>query len=240
MGLPEPQRFFIEDLCARWGVTPEYILEIGISGELIIWADFNRKFAVPQGYFLLSEKERDKKYPDIAEPFMLPIRFLFDKIESKPASWELSLLRINHGEATVQKVHCLHGSKNTEITVSTGTPEPFPFSLKNLFVKLEDVKAFETKHGIDVNQDNEPSPPAQLPAKRERTLLKVTGALLSMKYQAHNHFKTNGEVNATAVADQFDIDLAAAGFTDDGLKPDTIRKTIIKQALEAIAENRKE
>ncbi|ADW16659.1 hypothetical protein Despr_0479 [Desulfobulbus propionicus DSM 2032] len=236
MGLPEPQRFFIEELCARWNKTPEYVLELGISGELIIWAEFNDKFAVPESYILLSDEERNRKYPDIEDPFMLPTRFLFDKIESRPVRKELSLLRLNCGEATVKQVHCLHGSKDTRIAVATGTPEPFTFSLKNLFVRLEDVESFEVRHGLTGNQsrvDHQGS----LSAKREKTLLKVIGALLSMKYQAPAYFK-GGKVNATAVEDQFMRDLAAANFTTDGIKEGTIRKTIIKQAFEAIGENK--
>lgn len=90
------------------------------------------------------------------------------------------------------------------------------------------------------NRDNGPAPLSQLPAKREGTLLKVIGALLTMKYQDQSYFKGNGEVNADHMARQFNIDLAEAGFTDDGLKSDTIRKTVLKQAFEAIAENRRE
>lgn len=238
MGLPEPQRFFIEDLCVRWGVTPEYILELGMSRELIIWADFNRKFAVPNSFFLLSEKEMAKRYSDIEEPYLLPERFLFDKIESRPEKKELSLLRGNGGEATVYKVHCLHGSKDTPITVANDTPVPFTFSLKNLFVRLEDIESFEERHGLTGNQSSVDHQ-GSLSAKREKTLLKVIGALFSMKYQAPKYFKSDGSVIASAMADEFDKDLGDAGFTDDGLKNDTIRKTVIKQALEAIAENRK-
>jgi hypothetical protein len=76
--------------------------------------------------------------------------------------------------------------------------------------------------------------------RREKALLKMIGALLAMRYTKDKYFKSSGQVNVSAIADQFDIDLATIGFCDDGLKADTIRKTIIGPALEAIAENKRE
>ncbi len=76
--------------------------------------------------------------------------------------------------------------------------------------------------------------------KREKTLLKVIGALLSMKYTEKKYKKDNGKGNAFAIALQFNIDLGNAGLNDDGIKEDTLRKNVIQAALKAIEENRKE
>ena len=73
--------------------------------------------------------------------------------------------------------------------------------------------------------------------KREKTLLKIIGALLSMKYSG-SKYEINGRVNRSAMERQFNLDLANAGFNDNGIKEGTLRKKVIKDALEEIEENR--
>jgi hypothetical protein len=76
--------------------------------------------------------------------------------------------------------------------------------------------------------------------KRERNLLKIIGALLSIRYSGPK-YEINGKVNIKAVAQQFNIDLAnKTDFDDNGIKEDSLRKHVIKDAFEAIEENRRQ
>ncbi len=229
MGLPEPQRQSVEMLCKRFSLHRKILFELVLDGQLTLWAQLRDVDTQDKTDFEAGHFHKGKQHHNVLEVAMS--HAIIEDMVAKGAIWSRYELKyggecfnINGRDIMVRQ----RGLYNIEINPS------------QMFSRLEDVKSFEAVHDINIHQDNGPAPPAQLLAKREGTLLKVIGALLTMKYQDQSYFKGNGEVNADHMARQFNIDLAGAGFTDDGLKSDTIRKTVLKQAFEAIAENRRE
>lgn len=75
-----------------------------------------------------------------------------------------------------------------------------------------------------------------LSPKRERTLLKLIGALLAMRYTGPAYENSNGGVNVSRMAERMQQDMAKANINDDGLKDRTLRD-LIPLAMEAIKEN---
>ena len=88
-----------------------------------------------------------------------------------------------------------------------------------------------------------PPPPAptdqeqkDLSPKRERTLLKIIGALLAIRYTGPAYENSNGGVNVSRMAERLQQDMAKANINADGLKDRTLRD-LIPLAMEAIKEN---
>ena len=71
---------------------------------------------------------------------------------------------------------------------------------------------------------------------REKTLLKMIGALLAMRYTGPAYEKNRGAVNVNRMALSVQQDMAEASINDDGLKDKTLRN-LIPLAMEAIKEN---
>lgn len=72
--------------------------------------------------------------------------------------------------------------------------------------------------------------------KRERTLLKFIGALLTMRYTGAAYEKGDARKNVSSMATRLQQDMATANINDDGLKDRTLRD-LIPLAMEAIKEN---
>jgi len=236
MALLNTQRQYIGQLSERWGVSKEDIVNWAISEEFNIWVEL-------YGVRILPEIAKEGTCLNDLE--------LKEKIKLRliPNALKIMLNKESNEQTNFETVSGFDFNGNRVGVISSILGGCIDLSLNDLFATIEDVEQFETaykiKHNFDVLGENKEQLPQgkisnEISSKRERTLLKVAGALLLMKYQAPKYFKADGSVTAKVIADQFDIDLAAAGFTDDGLKTDTIRKTVIRTAIEAIAENRKE
>jgi hypothetical protein len=114
----------------------------------------------------------------------------------------------------------------TSLSEFIGSPEYFP----KLFIKKCDLVTLRDE--LAAEEKTRP-----LSSRRERTLLKMIGALLSMKYKGSAYLKSNGNPNVSRIADDFYKQLASSDIDDNGLSDKTIR-SLIPESFEAIEENK--
>jgi hypothetical protein len=233
------EKVLFTELCTRLNKTPGKILSMGLDGTIRLWMTIYGCVDVSECYCAdafdwenIDLRNLDKKFQPLKPTFWGANRTF------APCTSHLADLMRNPSIILEEIELVGEDSVTGSFTSFSLEGKIFYLGVNDLFAYESDVLAFERT--LATSAPEAPTPTADLSSKREKTLLKVIGSLLTMKYQASSYFNGNGEVIASAMAEQFDTDLAAAGFADDGLKIDTIRKTVIKQAFEAIAENRKE
>ena len=127
------------------------------------------------------------------------------------------------------------------------TRRAFEFSRSEVFVRGKYVEKFEPNHpekflndhAAELHQPQKDVEQRQngLSPTREKTLLKMIGALLAMRYRGPDFEKSNGDPNVSRIAESVQQDMASAAIDDYGLKDRTLRE-LIPKAMEAIAENR--
>jgi len=245
--LEETTRQYLPELETRWGISRKQIVEHARDGKLALWVDLlNMRFAYKK-----QDGEWTKGWPETAS--RMTLKFHSNSLEQLASNIDISRYsNVTSLDGKRESIICgilrdgrevLAIPDNYHCIRVAGEPlAKIWIEYSKVYAFLEDVKNFENSCAVaDVPEKTLAEPKEdQLPSKREKTYLKMIGALLSMRYTGDAYIKTSGQVNASAVAERFNIDLANAGFTDEGLKADTLRKTLIVPAFEAIEENKKQ
>ena len=108
---------------------------------------------------------------------------------------------------------------------------PCAITLSSVYVRSGDAARATMEPLAPADQEQK-----DLSPKRERTLLKMIGALLAMRYTGPAYENSNGGVNVSRMAERLQQDMAKANINADGLKDRTLRD-LIPLAMEAIKEN---
>jgi len=156
MTTQDKQPLFLSDLCARWSMDADQILEFALAGKLELWIDFTNVLVQKTGKVEASKKKKTQA-PQFHE-----------LIEVKPQAEILTQLQGRCDRLLIGAEFPCFNAKNKEIAVSNSVGEEWGetsmLGLKpaSLYARLNDVIRFERKHRIEPHpaeiKEREPRP----------------------------------------------------------------------------------
>ena len=156
MTTQDKQPLFLGDLCARWRMDADQILEIALAGKLELWINFT-KVLVRKAGKVDGAKKKKAQAPQFHE-----------LIELKPQAEILSQLQGRCDRLLIgAEFPCLN-AKDKEVAVSNSVGEEWGetsmlgLQPTSLYARLDDVVRFERKHKIG-------PPPADFEEPGQRT-----------------------------------------------------------------------
>ncbi len=156
MTTQDKQPLFLGDLCARWRMDADQILEIALAGKLELWIDFT-KVLVRKAGKVDGAKKKKAQAPQFHE-----------LIELKPQAEILTQLQGRCDRLLIgAEFPCLN-AKDKEVAVSNSVGEEWGetsmlgLQPTSLYARLDDVVRFERKHKIG-------PPPADFKEPEQRT-----------------------------------------------------------------------
>ena len=257
MPVPETSRQYLPDLEARWKLTRRKILELARDGKLPLWIHL-----INVKLLRIADKSKQVDWTPHAE-----VKFFGTSLHQlceHAGKGNGFLARVyNDGEVNNAMGGILRDGCKVLVFRVPDQDNPrggIHIDYQKVFAFIDDVKRLDNEFLHDVGGQSQRPPyldpehkyyseelhspqkdveqrQKDLSPTREKTLLKMIGALLAMRYRGPDFEKSNGDPNVSRIAESVQQDMASAAIDDYGLKDRTLRE-LIPKAMEAIAENR--
>lgn len=139
-----PAAFFLDDLCKRWRLLPDQILEAALHGQLPLWIDFSQVYLVGEGK---SAGRKSKKK-------LTPAKTFHQQVAVRPAPEVLAMVQGRCDRMLVAAELACLDEQDVRVFVSNSVGEEWGetsmIGLKpaHLYAKNADVARYERAAGL--------------------------------------------------------------------------------------------